>query len=108
MSAMDAYQKNVMKIIHARPPNLANEVRKFTMQYFTKVKTPPPLLRQRALIMILLINELENDPIYRSSVNKCLEEILNCVLAFLETQDEAYITTLNTIEFTSPDMIVSV
>uniref|UniRef100_A0A914YNG3 Uncharacterized protein n=1 Tax=Panagrolaimus superbus TaxID=310955 RepID=A0A914YNG3_9BILA len=105
---MDAYQNNMMKIIHARPTNLANEVRKFTMQYFTKIQTPPHLLRQRALLMILLINELKKDPIYRSSVNKCLEEIFNCVITFLETQDEAYITTLNTIEFTSTDMIVNV
>uniref|UniRef100_A0AC34FCN2 Uncharacterized protein n=1 Tax=Panagrolaimus sp. ES5 TaxID=591445 RepID=A0AC34FCN2_9BILA len=105
MHAMDAYQKHMIKIIQARPVNLANEVRRFTIQYFTKVKTPPPLLRQRALLMILLINELEKEPTCRSSVARCIEEIFNCVIVFLDSQDDAYKKTLYTIEFTSPDMI---
>uniref|UniRef100_A0A914QB86 Uncharacterized protein n=1 Tax=Panagrolaimus davidi TaxID=227884 RepID=A0A914QB86_9BILA len=105
MNAFDKYQQKLMKIIDAHPTNLINEIRPITIQFFTKITTSPPYLRQRALILILMVNALRKEPAYRSFVHAIFDEILFCVSAFLEGQDEEYIKTFATIEFSCRKMV---
>uniref|UniRef100_A0A914PWD6 Uncharacterized protein n=1 Tax=Panagrolaimus davidi TaxID=227884 RepID=A0A914PWD6_9BILA len=105
MDVFERFKEQLIKLIDAHPIDIINKVRPLTAHFFPKANTSPSSLRQRALIMILKVYELNKESPYRSFVNTILEEILFCVSSFLESQNEEYLKTLSTVEFTCPQMV---